>query len=166
MDLDVRLTGMDETLKALSILEPTVARRVKREISDIGREMAAYITSLAQEEAPVSGWTGTPNWPAWSAVTGSSRRAGAGVVITPTSSVSAIAGMYEYIGNATSINTVKGATLSRMFNERLGVPVANSRRKKRGRLVRQTLNDKYPEARRQIEQACDKAVEEVNRRMP
>jgi hypothetical protein len=53
-----------------------------------------------------------------------------------------------------------------MFNERLGVPVSNSRRKRPGRLVRQTLNDKYAEARRDIEKACDDAVDEVNRRMP
>lgn len=153
-------------LKALNILEPAVARKVKKEIGDVGRDMASYMTSLVKEDAPVSGWIGTPNWPAWAAVAGSSRRSGAGVVVTPKSSPSAIAGMYEYIGNATSIQTEKGRTLSRMFNERLGVPVSNSRRKKPGRLVRQTLNDKYPEARRKIEAACDKAVDEVKRRMP
>lgn len=166
MDLNVRLTGADETLKALNVLEPTVARRVKAEIGSVGKELASYITSLAQSDPPVSGWTGTPAWPAWSAVTGSSRLSGAGVVVTPKSSVSAIAGMYEYIGNATKIQKLKGANLSRMFNERLGVPVSNSRRKRPGRLVRQTLNDKYPEARRDIEKAVDKAVEEVNWRMP
>lgn len=166
VSLNVRLTGADQTLRALNVLEPTVARRVKKEIGAIGKELAGYITSLAQSETPVSGWAGTPGWPAWSAVTGSSRLSGAGVVVTPTSSPSAIAGMYEYIGNATRITTEKGATLSKMFNERLGVPVSNSRRKKPGRLVRQTLNDKYPEARRNIEEAVDRAVEEVNRRMP
>lgn len=166
MDLNVRLIGADRALKALSILEPNVARNVKREISGIGSEMAAYITSLAQSEPPVSGWRQTPAWPGWGTVTGKSRRVGAGVVVTPTSSDSRIAGMYEYIGNATKIRTTQGATLSRMFNERLGVPVSNSRRKRPGRLVRQTLNDKYSEARRRIEQACDEAVAEVNRRMP
>ena len=166
VDLNVRLIGADRALKALSILEPSVARRVKREISGIGSEMAAHITSLAQNDAPVSGWKGTPAWPAWGQVTGRSRRVGAGVVITPTSSDSRIAGMYEYIGNATRIQTTQGATLSRMLNERLGTPVSNSRRKRPGRLVRQTLNDKYSEARRRIEEACDQAVEEVNRRMP
>ncbi len=167
MDLNVRLQGADQALKALNILEPTVARKVKKEISDVGRDMASYISSLAAgKEAPVSGWRETPTWPGWTSVAGSSARRGAGVVVTPKSNPSAIAGMYEYIGNATRIQTVKGATLSRMFNERLGVPVSNSRRKKPGRLVRQTLNDKYPEARRKIEAACDKAVDEVNRRMP
>lgn len=174
VDLNVRLVGADQALKALDILEPTVARRVKKEISDVGREMAAYITSLASgQQAPVSGWRGSAGWPAWSAVSGSSGRRGAGVVVSPKSDPAAIAGMYEYIGNATKIQpaknpgaTPRGAVLSRMFNERLGVPVSNSRRKKPGRLVRQTLNDKYPEARRKIEAACDKAVDEVNRRMP
>mgnify|MGYP007071587571 CR=1 FL=1 len=166
MDLNVRLTGADQTLKALDILEPSVARRVKKEISSIGATMASYITSLAQADAPVSGWVGTPSWPAWTAVTGSSSRRGAGVVVTPRSSDARIASMYEYIGNATKIRTPQGATLSRMFNERLGVPVSNSRRKRPGRLVRQTLNDKYAEARQDIERACDEAVAEVNRRMP
>jgi hypothetical protein len=167
VDLNVRLTGADQTLRALNILEPSVARRVKKEISSIGASLAAHITSLAQADAPVSGWVGTPNWPAWSAVTGSSSRRGAGVVVTPRSAGDArIASMYEYIGNATKIKTTQGATLSRMFNERLGVPVSNSRRKRPGRLVRQTLNDKYAEARRDIEKACDDAVAEVNRRMP
>ena len=167
MDLNVRLTGADQTLKALDILEPSVARRVKKEISGIGANLAAYISSLAQSDPPVSGWVGTPRWPAWSAVTGSSSRRGAGVVVTPRSAGDArIAAMYEYIGNATKIRTDQGAHLSRMFNERLGVPVSNSRRKRPGRLVRQTLNDKYAEARRDIEKACDDAVDEVNRRMP
>ena len=167
MDLNVRLTGADQALKALNILEPTVAKKVRKEISDVGRDMAAYMTSLAQsQQAPVSGWRGSANWPAWSSVAGSSARRGAGVTVTPKSSVSAIAGMYEYIGNATKISTPQGANLSRMFNERLGVTVSNSRRKRPGRLVRQTLNDKYPEARRSIEEACDRAVAEVNRRMP
>jgi hypothetical protein len=167
VDLNIRLTGADQALKALNILEPTVARNVKKEISDVGRTMAAHITSLANSSGPpVSGWRESAGWPAWSAVTGSSSRRGAGVVITPRSSVSAIAGMYEYIGNATRIQTVQGETLSRMFNERLGNPVSNSRRKRPGRLVRQTLNDKYPQARREIEAACDRAAAEVNRRMP
>jgi hypothetical protein len=74
--------------------------------------------------------------------------------------------MYEYIGNATKIETTQGAVLSRMFNQRLGVPVVNSRRRRPGRLIRQTLNDRYAEARREIEKACDDAVAEVNRRMP
>ncbi len=166
MNLNVRLTGADQTLRALNILEPSVARRVKKEIGDIGRELAGYMTSLAQSQPPVSGWVGTPNWPAWGAVTGSSRLSGAGVVVTPRSGDARIAAMYEYIGNATKIDSQQGAVLSRMMNERLGVPVSNSRRKRPGRLVRQTLNDKYAEARRDIEKACDDAVDEVNRRMP
>ena len=167
VSLNVRLTGAQQTLKALEILEPSVARRVKKEISSIGTDLASHISGLAQSEPPVSGWVGGPTWPAWSAVKGSSARRGAGVVVTPKSSGDArIAAMYEYIGNATKINTEKGAVLSRMFNERLGTPVVNSRRKRPGRLVRQTLNDRYAEARRKIEEACDKAVDEVNRRMP
>ena len=167
MNLNVRLIGADRALKALDILEPKVAREVKKEISVIGQDMASYMTGLAQSSPPVSGWRGTPSWPAWSSVSGSSARRGAGVVVTPRSSGDArIAAMYEYIGNATKIETEKGAVLSRMFNERLGATVSNSRRKRPGRLVRATLNARYADARRKIEAACDKAVDEVNRRMP
>lgn len=164
----VRLQGADQAIKALNIMEPEVAKRVKKEISSIGTEMASYMTSLAQSEAPVSGWgSGNGSWPAWGKVTGSSARRGAGVVVTPKSAGDArIAAMYEYIGNATRIRKPEGAVLSRMFNERLGPPVSNSRRRRPGRLVRQTLNDKYPEAFRKLQAACDAAVAEVNRRLP
>lgn len=168
----VRVVGAEQALKALSILEPEVAKRTKREISDIGKMMAQYMTGLVASSGradtpPVSGWQGTPAWPSWGAVTGSSVRRGASVIITPKSGADArIAAMYEYIGNATSIQSENGAKLSQMFNSRLGQGVANSRRKRPGRLVRQTLNETYGDAFKRLKEACDEAVATVNRRMP
>lgn len=166
--VSVRLDGADRALKALNILEPQVAKEVRKEISDIGRTMAAHITSLASanDSPPVSGWRGTPTWPAWGPVVGKSRRVGAGVVITSSSADPRVASMYEFIGNGTKIKTDRGRKLSEMMNERLGATVSNSRRKPPGRLIPPTLNEKYGEARRGLEEACDRAVEEVNRRMP
>ncbi len=165
--IGVRVDGADRALKALEILEPTVARQTKQEISKIGKMLADHITSLAtRTDPPVSGWRGTPGWPEWSAVTGRSRRVGAGVVVTPTSSDARIAAMYEYIGNATKIKTTKGQVLSDMFNDRLGATVGAARRSKPSRLTRRTLNERYGEARQDLEAAVNRAVAEVNRRMP
>jgi hypothetical protein len=165
----VRIDGADRALKALAILEPTVARKTKQEISKIGQMLANYITDLASQHGspPVSGWRGTPTWPAWSPVRGQSRRVGAGVAVTSTSSDVRIAAMYEYIGNATKIkDPIKGQRLSDLFNDRLGATVSAPRRQRPGRLIRRTINERYGEARQQLEAAVDKAVDEVNRRMP
>jgi hypothetical protein len=38
--------------------------------------------------------------------------------------------------------------------------------KKEGRVARAAIANKYPEVMAQLQRACDKAVDEVNRRMP
>jgi len=168
MELGVRIQGADKTLRALSTLEPQVARKVKRAISEIGQDLAAHIRSQAQDAAPVSGWRATPSgWPEWTQVQAQHKRRGAGVIVaTKSSPGDIVAAMYEYVGNGTKIKTDRGANLSRMFNERLGPTVKNSRRNAPGRLAIKALNEKYPGVRKGIEQACDDAVAEVNRRMP
>jgi hypothetical protein len=165
----VRVDGADRALKALAILEPTVARETKQQISKIGKMLADHITDIASDhgDPPVSGWRQTPTWPGWSPVRGQSRRVGAGVAVTSTSSDVRIAAMYEYIGNATKItDPVKGQRLSNLFNERLGATVSAPRRQRPGRLIRRTINERYGEAREQLEAAVNRAVNEVNRRMP
>ena len=168
MELGVRIQGADQTLRALSVLEPTVARKTKQAITAIGQDLAAHIRAQAKADAPVSGWRETPGgWPAWTQVQAQHKRRGAGVVVNTTSgSDNIVAAMYEYVGNGTAIKTDNGAKLSQMFNQRLGPTVQNSRRKRPGRLVIKTLNEKYAGVRRDIEAACDAAVAEVNRRMP
>ena len=169
MELGIRIQGADQTLRALSVLEPTVARKTKQAITAIGQDLAAHIRAQAKADAPVSGWRETPSgWPAWTQVQAQHKRRGAGVVVNTTSgSDNIVAAMYEYVGNGTAITDEKhGAHLSAMFNERLGKTVQNSRRRHPGRLVIKTLNEKYAGVRRDIETACDAAVAEVNRRMP
>ena len=172
LDMKVRVAGGDEALKALAILEPSVAREVKRTIGQIGANLAAHVRSSAKSDPPVSGWRATPTWPAWSQVQATHRRRGASVIVTPSSADARIAAMYEYLGNGTKIKTGptfdpgRGARLSSMANERLGPTVTNSRRKRPGRLVRKVINEQYPEVIAEIKKACDNAVDEVNRRMP
>ena len=142
MELGIRIQGADQTLRALSVLEPTVARKTKQAITAIGQDLAAHIRAQAKADAPVSGWRETPSgWPAWTQVQAQHKRRGAGVVVNTTSgSDNIVAAMYEYVGNGTAIKTDNGAKLSQMFNQRLGSTVQNSRRKRPGRLVIKTLN--------------------------
>ena len=74
--------------------------------------------------------------------------------------------MVEYMGNGTKIKTRQGAKLSEMFNERLGVTVDVPRRKSKSRLGGKVLVELYPSIVEQLKAACDRAVDEVNRRMP
>jgi hypothetical protein len=49
---------------------------------------------------------------------------------------------------------------------RYGRLVTSGGRPRSGRLAGKAIVEKYPEAIRQVQAACDKAVEAVNRRMP
>jgi len=50
----VRVVGADQALKALRSLEPTVARQVGRDISDVGRDiMAERAAAVAVQAGPV-----------------------------------------------------------------------------------------------------------------
>ncbi len=166
--LAVKVEGADQALRALRVLEPTVARKVGREIGKVGADLAAEIRNRAPSEAPVSGWRATPGgWPAWTSVQSSHKRRGANVEVnTRSGSDNRVAGMVEFIGNATKIKSERGAVLSRMFNERLGPTVSLKNRRSPGRLAYRVLNERYASVLQEIKKACDDAVAEVNRRMP
>ncbi len=171
IQLKVETRDADRALRALSVLEPAVARETKRAISDIGKELAAAVTAASPDSPPVSGWRATPSgWPAWSKVTGKSRRVGAGVIVSMSdSSGGIIAQMAEFVGNKTAIKTTLGEHLADMFNSSrpgFGPTASNSRRQAKGRVGTRVLNERYPAVVEQIREACDKAVAEVNRRMP
>ena len=168
MQVAVRVEGADQALRALRVLEPTVARKVGREIGKVGADLAAEIRNRAPSQAPVSGWRATPSgWPAWTSVQSTHQRRGANVVVnTRSGSDNRIAGMVEFIGNATKIKSERGAVLSRMFNERLGGTVPLKNRNSPGRLTYRVLNERYSGIVEEIKRACDDAVAEVNRRMP
>jgi hypothetical protein len=156
-------------------MEPETAKQVGREISKVGKDIAAYIKSNAPSEPPMSGWRTVPaaqgrtrggaGWPAWSGISAGSARRGASVTVTMTGATAAI---YESAGkvNPNGVSThPDGGQFIRNLS-RYGQLVTSGRRPRKGRLAGKAVVEKYPEALRQVEAACNKAVEEVNRRMP
>lgn len=165
MQLTVQIEGGEQALKALRTLEPAVAREVGRDITKAGKTLAAAIQKAAPEKPPVSGWTGTGRWPAWTPISATSARRGLNVIVS-TSSAGPTAHMAEFIGNATSITSSDGQRLSDMFNRRLGKTVGAGRRKSPGRLGVKIIGDQWASIKQQVQDAVDRAVAEVNRRMP
>ena len=172
MNVSVKVVGASDALKALRTIEPTVARQVGREVSDIGR---MYVNAARAATLPGPGashWRqtsgsrgsrGGAGWPGWSDLTFASSRRGMSVFITGRSSSPAIAAMYETMGRETSVRTVPGEYLIAAMNSKFG-EVAQSG-KKAGRM-RRIAGENYGKAIDMLEKACDRAVEEVNRRMP
>ncbi len=182
----LRVEGADDALKALRTLEPTVAKEVGREVSSVGRMVASYINANAPTSPPMSGWRTTPTvrpqakpgrgrggkgWNSdvtWSPIRASASRRGMSVTIR-TVSANAAAIIYESAG-------VKGGRTFRgpggsgdgaqfIANLERHAPLVQSG-KYQGRLGRAAIKANYREALKQIERACEKAVFEVNRRMP
>ena len=180
MDMTVRVVGATEALKALRTLEPTVAKEVGKEVSDVGRKVAALINQSAPTSPPMAGWRTTPvtnpqkqsrggkGWDSqvtWSPIKASSARRGMTVIIK-TASANAAAIIYESAGVKNGRKT-RGAPGSGDGKQFIGnLPPLVQSGKYQGRLGRAAIKSSYGEALRQIQQACDKAVFEVNRRMP
>ena len=171
--MSVRLVGGDQALKALRTLEPSVARLVGRELSDIGRDLVAEAQSLAPQEPPVSGWVATSGargsrggagWPAWAPVQSSYKRRGTTVTVNTNSNPPAIASFAESLGRGQKAKTTAGRKLVEMANARWS-PIVKSG-KKEGRVARAAIANKDPAVMADLKRACDRAVEEVNRRMP
>jgi hypothetical protein len=169
----VRIVGADQALKALRTLEPLVAREVGRDVSNIGRELAASARSLAPDGPPVSGWVGTSGargsrggagWPEWGPIQASYQRRGMSVRVTTSSSPPAIASLAESLGRGQRWRTEAGLRLVTYARLRWG-PIVQSG-KKEGRVARAAVASNYPQIMENLRKACDRAVEEVNRRMP
>jgi len=181
----MKLEGGDQAIRALRVLEPTVARRVTKEVSKAGKLVAALIESRAPKEPPMSGWRTIPTsrphtknpsrggagWNSevvFSAISASSRASNMSVIIrTESNNYAAI--IYESAG-------VKGGRFPRgdgrsgdgmqfIANLERKSPIVQSG-KYQGRLARKAIADKYPEFIRQLEFACDQAVDEINKRLP
>jgi len=172
-EMSVRIVGGEQALRALRTMEPTVARLVGRELSDVGRDIMAEAQSLAPQKPPVSGWVATSGargsrggagWPAWAPVQTSFRRRGTTVTVSTNSNPSAIASFAESLGRGLKVKTTAGEKLVEMANARWS-PIVKSG-KKEGRVARAAIANKYPEVMASLKEACDRAVEEVNRRMP
>jgi hypothetical protein len=163
-----------------------VAKQVGQEVSAVGRTLAAYINANAPTAPPMSGWKTTPTtnpqgkqgrgrggkgWNSdvtWSPIRATSSRRGMSVTIK-TQSANAAAIIYESAG-------VKGGRTFRgpggsgdgaqfIANLQRHAPLVQSG-KYQGRLGRAAIKANYGEALRKIEAACNKAVFEVDRRMP
>lgn len=172
MDVSVRVVGADQALRALRTIEPTVAKQVGREVSDIGRMLVGAARAATPSGPGASNWRqtsgsrgsrGGAGWPGWADLTFTSSRRGMSVFVTGRSSSPAIAAMYETMGRRTSVKTRAGEQLISNMDAKFG-PVVQSG-KKAGRM-RRIAGENYGKAVDMMEKACDRAVEEVNRRMP
>lgn len=171
MEVTLELQGGVEALKALRVLEPTVAREVGRDMTAVGKRISAAMSGTTPD-VPASGWVGTSGargsrggagWPAWEPLSYRVTRRELTVRVTGRSSNSAIAAMFETMGRETRVRTPQGRQLIANMNEAAG-PVVKSG-KKAGR-ARRVAAEQYPNAIRDIQSAVDKAVAEINRRMP
>jgi hypothetical protein len=84
--------------------------------------------------------------------------------VTTSSNPPAIASFAESLGRGQKAKTTAGEKLVEMANDRWS-PIVKSG-KKEGRVARGAIANKYPEVMADLKRACDRAVEEVNRRMP
>jgi hypothetical protein len=171
--MSVRLVGGEQALKALRTLEPGVARLVGRELSDVGRDLVAEVQNLAPKKPPVSGWVATDGsrggrgglgWPAWSPISSRFTRRGTTIRVITNSSEPSSASFAESLGRGTKWKNRAGLHLIAMTNNRWA-PIVQSG-KKEGRVARGAIANKYPEVMAELKRAVDRAVEEVNRRMP
>lgn len=169
----LRVEGAEVALRALRVIEPTVAREVGREVSSIGVGLAAAVRNIAPESPPVSGWVATSGakgsrggagWPAWAPIQASSRRRGMSVIVTTTSPDAAIASFAESLGRGEKWKTTAGLNLVKYARLRWGPLVQAG--KKEGRVARAAIAQNYPQVMADLRKAVEKAISEVNRRMP
>lgn len=167
----VRLTGVDAVLQGLRKLEPETAKEVAKDIKKAGDGIAAYIRQKAPSDPPMSGWRedlparprGTSRgWPAWAPIGASVSRRKTSVIVTSTGASAAI---FESAGavNPGGVTSPMGAQFVRNVS-RHGRLVQSG--KKKGRLARAAVKELYPQTLADVQKACDRAVDAINRRMP
>ena len=169
--MSVKVEGADQALKALRTMEPETAKQVAKEIKDAGQGIAAYIRGNAPGP-PMTGWRtqdavqgrtrGGAGWPAWSSIGASVSRRGTSVVIASTGASAAI---YESAGAVNPGGRTQPMGAQFINNLSLHGRLVQSGKKK-GRLARAAVKQLYPQTLRDIQRACDRAVDAVNRRMP
>lgn len=169
----VRVEGADQALKALRTMEPETAKQVAKEIKSAGSSIAAYIRGNAPSGPPMRGWRtefaqrprGTQRgWPAWAPIGASVSRRGTSVVVASTGASAAI---YESAGAVNPGGRTNPHPPGGLFvNILQGHGQIVQSGKKRGRLARKAVKETYPQTLADIQKACNRAVEAVNRRMP
>ena len=165
----IRVTGAEQALRALRQMEPLTAREVGREVSGIGRMIAAATTA---PDIAMRGWgttagssvyrgsrAGSGGWPAYSMPRPSVQRRGMAVTVGYNGVAAAI---YEYAGRA---NPRGLDARGRQFISNLP-PLTQLSAGPNGRFLRRGLAITYRRAIQQMEDATNKAVNAVNRLMP
>ena len=170
MEMTIKVKGADEAVRVLQTMEPIFAKEIKKEITSAGRLVADYAKQIAPSEPTMRGWREVPaargrtrggaGWPGWENPGVRVSRRGASVVIASTGAVSAI---YESAGkNGLGGISPTGGQFIRN-NSRYGRLVKAGERT--GRLMIPAIKHTYPEVMKRIQEACDRAVEEANRRL-
>lgn len=169
--MSVKVTGADQALKALRTMEPETAKQVGREIKKAGDAMAAHIRGGGPDGPPMKRWreqlAASPRgsgrgWPAWAPIGARVSRRGTNVIVSSTGAAAAI---YESAGSINpggATNPMGGQFINNL--SRHGRLVQSG--KKKGRLARVAVKELYPQTLRDVQTACNRAVEAVNRRMP
>lgn len=173
----IKIEGAEQALKALRQLEPETAKEVGREVSNVGKGLAARIRSAAPVTQPMSGWVqtnglrgsrGGRGWPGWTPISAASRRRGMQVFVNAVSSDPAIASIYEtagFQGGRSRAGKQMIANLNR--GDGLTTVTARARGGRRdGRLAIRTMVSQWAQIERDVETAANKAVDAVNRLMP
>jgi hypothetical protein len=170
MDVSVRVEGADAALRTLRTMEPIFAKEIAKDITKAGKLVAEHAKAKAPTGPTMSGWReggatrgrtrGGAGWPAWQSPGVKVSRRGASVVIASTGAVAAI---YESAGKngLGGLSPTGGQFINN--NSRHGRLVQSGART--GRLMIPSIAATYPQVISELRKACDRAVNEVNRRL-
>ena len=172
MVMTIAVKGADEAVRVLQTMEPIFAKEIKKEITSAGRLVADYAKGITPGGPTMRGWREIPaargrtrggaGWPAWQNPGVRVSRRGASVVIASTGAVAAI---YESAGkNGLSGLSPTGGQFIRNNSTDPGRALVQAGERK-GRLMIPAIKNTYPEVIKRIQEACDRAVEEANRRL-
>ena len=168
--MSIKVKGADEAVRVLQTMDAIFAKEIKKEISSAGKLVADRAKAMAPSEPTMRGWREVPaargrtrggaGWPGWENPGVRVSRRGASVVIASTGAVSAI---YESAGkNGLGGISPTGGQFIRN-NSRYGRLVKAGDRT--GRLMIPAIQQTYPDVIKRIREACDRAVDEANRRL-
>ena len=170
MYMSITVKGADEAVRVLQTMEPIFAKEIKKEISSAGKLIAARAQEIAPSGPTMTNWRTIPaargrtrggaGWPAWQNPGVQVSRRGASVIVSSTGAVAAI---YESAGkNGLEGHSLSGGQFIRNNSNEHRLVQAG---KRKGRLMIPAIQETYPEVMKRIREACDRAVEEANRRL-
>lgn len=170
----IQITGVDQTLRALSKIEPTVAKEVNRKLYVAGKSIAAIANARIPGDPPLSGWRtvaptvwsaakltrGGAGWPAWQRFSFSGRK-GKGMSTFVEMKGALATGMIAETANINGVNSERGM---RLGNSLPGI--VRPAKGKPGRLLRAANAQRYPQTVEDIREATRLAEETVERMLP